>query len=126
MYQQATCYMRFFIRASFYVSLLFFFAASCKKVDEDCGCDGSTSRTIENFPARYSGNGSFVIADTNGAFFNVSACDVVSAWEVSKDEKNWNYIISGDIKKRCLGPNPELQLPAPGGPIHITSIKKNN
>ena len=116
--------MRFIIKAFFL--FLFIFASSCKKekVDTDCGCDGSTNRTIENLQARYTGDGSFIIADTNGDFPYVSACDINNEWEVSKDEKTWNYIISGNIKKRCPGPHPELELPAPGGPIQITFLKK--
>ncbi|MFC5408296.1 hypothetical protein ACFPMF_03175 [Larkinella bovis] len=118
--------MRFFIRTPFYVGILLLLSTSCTRREEDCGCDGSTNRTIENLPARYAGDGAFMIADTNGGFFSVSACAVDPAWEVSYDEKNWNYTLSGDVKKRCLGPHPELVLPAPGGPIRITSIKKNN
>ncbi len=118
--------MRFSIRTLFYFILLFFFASSCAKFEEDCGCDGSAYRTIENLKARYSGDGIFVVADTNGDFFNVTACDVDNTWEVSKDEKIRNYILSGNVKRRCLGPGRELQLPAPGGPIQITYIKKNN
>ncbi|GLU52788.1 hypothetical protein [Dyadobacter frigoris] len=117
--------MRFIIKAPFYFILLFFFVSSCSKGDdEDCGCDGSTYRTIENLQARYSGDGTFVVPDTNVGFLKVSACDVDTAWEISKDEKTWNYTISGNITKTCLGPNPELRLPPSGGPIQITDIKK--
>lgn len=117
--------MCFFIRASFYLILLFLFTSSCtKEIDEDCGCDSSTYRTIENLQARYSGNGSFVVKDTNGDFLYVSACDVDHIWEINKDEKTWNYNISGNVKRICLGPNRELMLPAPGGPIQITYIEK--
>ncbi|WP_221392169.1 hypothetical protein [Dyadobacter sp. NIV53] len=115
--------MRFIIKVSFYYFLLF--ASSCSKErDEDCGCDGSTNLTIENQQARYSGNGSFVVPDKNVGFMQVSACDADSDWEVSKDGKTWNYTMSGNVKRRCPGPNPELELPAPGGPIEITYIKK--
>ena len=118
--------MRFFIRAPFYTILLFLFTSSCsKEEDKDCGCNGSTNRTIENLQARYIGNGSFVVKDTNGDFLNVLACDMDSVWKESKDDKTWNYTISGNIKKTCPGPDPELELPAPGGPIQITYIKNN-
>ena len=118
--------MLLFIRTSFYFILLFLFTSSCteEKVDADCGCDGLTNRTIENLQARYTGNGSFVVKDTIGDFLYVSACDVDSGWEVNNNGKTWNYTLSGYVKKRCPGPNPELELPAPGGPIQITYIEK--
>ncbi|RAI74584.1 hypothetical protein HMF3257_10425 [Spirosoma telluris] len=81
--------------------------------------------TIENLQARYIGDGTFVVPDTMAGSIRVNACDVDTAWEISKDERTWNYIISGNVKKRCLGTHPELELPAPGGPIQITYIKKN-
>ena len=119
--------MRFFIRAPFYFIFLLFFASSCEREDdEDCGCDGSTYRTIENLQARYTGDGHFVAPDANSGFLYLAACGVNGAWEVSKDNKTWNYTISGNIKMRCLGPDRELAFPAPGGPIDITYIKKNN
>lgn len=118
--------MRFFTKAPFYFVLLFFFALSCaKEDDEDCGCDGSTFRTLENIPARYAGNGTFSVPDTMVGIIAVYACDVDTAWEISKDSTNtWNYTISGDLKKVCLGTHPELGLPS-GADIHITAIKKN-
>ncbi|WP_428663098.1 hypothetical protein [Runella sp.] len=117
--------MRFLIKTPFYHILLFFFASSCTKVDRDCGCAGSTYRTIESLQAGYSGNGLFIVADTTGGYLYVSACDVNSSWEVSQNKQTLNYTISGNVKRRCPGPHPELELPAPGGPIQITSIKKN-
>lgn len=119
--------MRFYCNTRLCVILLFLIANSCKKekASKDCGCDGSIYRTIENLQARYSGNGSFAIEDTNATFFYVSACTIDNTWEINQDEKTWNYTVSGNIKKRCPGPNPELELPAPGGPIQITYIKKN-
>lgn len=122
-----TAIMGFSNYSSACVFVLLFIVASCKKgkVDKDCGCGGSTYRTIENLQARYSGNGSFAIADTNATFFYVSACTIDKTWEVNRDEKTWNYTVSGNINRRCPGANPELELPAPGGPIQITYIKKN-
>ena len=78
----------------------------------------------KNLQARYTSDGTFVILDTLAGTMNVHACDVDTAWEISIDEKNWNYTISGNIKNTYLGPNPELRLPPPGGPIQITNIKK--
>lgn len=118
--------MRFFARTPFYFILPFLFTLSCSKgADEDCGCDGSTRRILENLQARYTGDGAFVVPDTMAGFIRVYACDVDTAWETSKDERIWNYTISGDLKKNCLGANPELALPYEGGPIRITFIKKN-
>jgi len=118
--------MRFIVRAPFYFISMFVLASSCSKEgEEDCGCNGSTYRTLENQRARYSGNGAFVVPDSVAGFLQVLACDVDPGWEVSKDEKSWNYTISGNIKRTCLGPNPELVVPRPGGPTQITHIKKN-
>ena len=115
-----------FFRVSFYLILMSIPVFSCKneKVDGDCGCNGSTYHTLENLQARYTGNSNFAISDSIDGYIYVSACDMDNAWEVSNDDKTWNYIISGNVKKRCPGPNPELELPAPGGPIQITYIKK--
>ncbi|KAA0992661.1 hypothetical protein [Dyadobacter aurulentus] len=110
-------------KAQYYCILLLLFT-SCSKNNEDCGCDGSTRRILENLQARYIGDGTFVVPDTLARYMSVYACEVDTAWEISKDEKNWNYVISGNIKNTCLGPNPELRLPPPGGPIQITNIKK--
>lgn len=105
--------------------LLSVLLSSCsKEAEEDCGCDGTTYRNLENLQARYTGDGVFVVPDSMHVYIKVSACDVDTAWEISQDEKVWNYTISGNIKKRCLGPHPELALPAPGGPIQITYLKK--
>ncbi|MCE7071911.1 hypothetical protein LZG74_16450 [Dyadobacter sp. CY327] len=117
--------MRFIQKVSFYFTLLSIFAFACSKKGEDCGCDGSTSRILENRKARYIGDGTFVVPDSISIFISVRACVVDTVWEISKNENNWNYTISGDIKNTCLGPNPELRLRAPGGPIQITFIKKN-
>jgi len=113
-----------FFRVLFYLILMSISAFSCKKekVDEDCGCNGQTYRTLENLQARYTGNGTFAVADSIDGYIYVSACDMDNALEVSNDDKTWNYIISGNVKKRCLGL--DLELPAPGGPIQITYIKK--
>jgi hypothetical protein len=118
--------MRFFSKAPFYYILLFLFSSSCKKekVDEDCGCNGPTYRTLENRQARYTGDGTFAVSDSIDGYIYVSACDLDNAWEINNDEKAWNYTISGNVKKRCPGPNHKLELPAPGGPIQITYIKK--
>ena len=117
--------MRFILTAPFYVLLLSLFVLSCSKNDdEDCGCGGSTRRVLENRQARYVGEGTFVVPDTLAGYMSVYACDVDTSWEISKDENTWNYKISGNIKYTCLGPNPELKLPPPGGPIQITNIKK--
>jgi hypothetical protein len=113
-----------FSKAPFYFIVLFFLVSSCSNDDEDCGCDGPTYRTLEKVQARYTGDGTFAASDSIDGYIYVSACDLDNAWEVSKDEKTWNYTISGNVKKRCPGPNPELELPAPGGPIQITYIKK--
>jgi hypothetical protein len=118
------------IRAPFYFLLVILFSSSCKKskveLQADCGCDGSAYLTIENVQARHAGNGFFVInkTDTNGKLTYGSACDSDSTWEVSTDEKIWNYTISGDLKKRCPSANQEYELTAPGGLLQITSIKK--
>lgn len=116
--------MRFILKISFYGVLLLSFASSCSKDDQDCGCDGSTRRILENVQARYVGEGVLVVPDINSGFIRVYPCDVDTTWEVSKDENTWNYIISGHLKKHCFGPNPELELPYPGGAIKLTSIKK--
>jgi hypothetical protein len=115
-----------FFRIPFYLILMSISAFSCKKekVDEDCGCNGQTYRTLENLQARYTGDGTFAVADSIDGYIYVSACDMDNAWEVSNDDKTWNYIISGNVKKRCLGTDSELELPAPGGSIQITYIKK--
>lgn len=115
--------MRFRLRALFYCILLLSFA-SCSKDDQDCGCGGSTRRILENVQARYAGEGVFVIPDINSGFTQVYPCDVDTTWEISKDENTWNYTISGNLKKHCPGPNPELELPYPGGKIQLTTIKK--
>lgn len=117
--------MRLTPKVTFHFIFVFVFAFACSKNDEDCGCDGSTRRVLENRQARYTGDGTFVVPDTIAGFISVNACDIDTAWEISKDEKNWNYTISGNIKNTCLGPNPELRLPPPGGPIQITNVKKN-
>lgn len=117
--------MYFLTGASWYIILLFLLVSSCTKVDRDCGCEGTTYRTIESLQAGYSGNGLFIVADTTGGYMYVLSCNVNSSWEVSQNRQTLNYTISGNIKRRCPGPHPELELPAPGGPIHITSIKKN-
>jgi hypothetical protein len=113
-----------FTKTSFYLIVLIFLVSSCSKDDEHCGCDGPTYRTLENAQARYTGDGTFAVSDSVEGYIYVSACDIDKAWEVSRDEKTWNYTISGNVKKRCPGPNPELELPAPGGPIEIGYIKK--
>lgn len=117
--------MRLILKVPFYLTLLSSFVFACSKNDEDCGCEGSTRRVLENRLARYLGDGTFVVQDTMARFISVHACDVDTTWEISKDEKNWNYTISGNLKNTCLGPNPELRLPPPGGPIQITYVKKN-
>ena len=117
--------MRFIQKIPFYFVMLSIFAFACSKISEDCGCDGSTSRILDNREARYIGDGTFAVPDSILSLISVRACDVDTAWEISKDENNWNYTISGNIKNTCLGPNPELRLQAPGGPIQITYIKKN-
>ncbi|MCF2442513.1 hypothetical protein L0657_00995 [Dyadobacter sp. CY345] len=123
--------MHFIVQALFFFILLFVFSSSCKKekIEPDCGCDGSVYLTIENLQARHSGNGYFVInkTDTNGNLTYGLACDVDSAWEVSTDEKKWNYIISGNMKNRCPSNlDGQYVLMSPGGWIQITSIIKNN
>lgn len=123
--------MRFIVKTPFFFLFLLVFSSSCKKekIDTDCGCDGSTYLIIENLQARHSGNGYFVInkTDKNGSLTYGWACDVDRTWEVSTDEKIWNYTISGNLKNRCPNSfNGEYVLMAPGGPIQITSIKKNN
>jgi hypothetical protein len=122
--------MRFIAKTSFFFLFLLVFASSCRKekVDVDCGCNGSTAGIIENVQARYSGDGYFVINKnyTNGSLTYGWACDVDSTWEVSTDEKIWNYTISGNLKNRCPSSNGEYVLTAPGGPIQITSIKKDD
>jgi hypothetical protein len=115
--------MRFMLKAICYCILLLSFE-SCSKDDPECGCDGSTRRVLENIQARYVGKGTFVFQDTLAGYLRVYPCDVDPAWEISKDENIWNYIISGNLKKYCPGPNPELELPYPGGKIQLTNIKK--
>lgn len=104
---------------------ILFLATSCSKMDKDCGCGGSTYLTIDSMPASYSGDGYFIVKDSIAGYLHVSACDVKSDWEVSKSQQSWNYIISANVKRRCPGPNPELELPAPGGPIDIIYLRKN-
>lgn len=121
--------MRFIVKTPFFFLLIFVFSSSCKKekIDTDCGCSGSTYLTIQNQQARYSGNGYFVInkTDTNGSLTYGWACDIDSTWEVSTDEKIWNYTISGNLKKRCPVKGHEYMSMSPGGPIQITYIKTN-
>jgi hypothetical protein len=115
---------------SFILLGLIIFSSSCKKekVDTDCGCDGSTYLAIENEEARYAGNGHFVINTPvrNGGLVYGTSCKVDSTWEVSVDEKIWNYTLSGNLKRRCesIFDGRNLSM-APGGPMQITSIKKN-
>ncbi|QRR01472.1 hypothetical protein [Dyadobacter sandarakinus] len=118
--------MHSIFKAAFLILLVSLFALSCSKenIDEDCGCGGSTSQVLENRKARYIGEGTFFVPDTLTGGLSVHACDVDASWEIGKDENTWNYTISGNIKSTCLGPNPELRLRAPGGPIQITSIKE--
>ena len=125
-----TSSMRFIAKTSFFFLFLLVFSSSCRKekIETDCGCNGSTILLIENVQARHSGNGYFVInkTDTNGSLTYGWACDVDSTWEVSTDEKIWNYIISGNLKKKCPSSNGEYLLTAPGGPIQIKSIRRND
>ncbi|MFD1143687.1 hypothetical protein ACFQ4C_21340 [Larkinella insperata] len=116
--------MRLVSKSGFFLIYLLSVVSSCTPEKEDCGCGGSTYRTLDNLPARYTGEGTFVVPDSAAGFLSLSACDVDPAWEVSRDVASWNYTLSGQIKRTCLGPNPELRLPSPGGPIQITSIKK--
>jgi len=122
--------MRFIVKTPFFFLLFFVFSSSCKKekIDTDCGCNGLTYLTIENLQARHSGNGYFVInkTDTNGSLTYGWACELDSTWEVSTDEKIWNYTISGNLRKRCPSSNGEYVLTVPGGLMQITSIKKND
>jgi hypothetical protein len=116
--------MRPFSKDSFCLILLFSVAFSCTTEKEDCGCSGAVYRTLEKLQARYTGEGTFVVTDSIGGLLHLYVCDVDPAWEVSKDTTSWNYTISGNVKRTCLGPNPELRLPSPGGPIQITYIQK--
>jgi ABC-type oligopeptide transport system substrate-binding subunit len=116
--------MRFMLSALLYCILLLPFASSCSKNNQDCGCNGSTRRILENVQAQYTGEGVFVVPDINSGFIQVYPCEVDTTWEISKDENTWNYTISGDLKKHCFGPNPELELPYPGGKIRLTNIQK--
>ncbi|MCF0068828.1 hypothetical protein LZD49_00005 [Dyadobacter sp. CY261] len=116
--------MRLILNAPFYGILLLCFLSSCSKDEQDCGCDGSTRRIFENVQARYVGEGMFVVPDTMAGFLRLYPCDVDTTWEVSEDRNTWNYTISGNLKKYCPGPNPELELPYGGGKIQLTNIKK--
>lgn len=108
-----------------YFVLLFLLVSSCSKDKEDCGCEGSTRRVLENTQARYIGEGTFIVPDFTNESMKVKACDINPSWIVSKDSSDWNYTIWGNLKARCLGPHPERQLPAPGGPIQIIHVEKN-
>lgn len=112
------------LKARFYITLLLLAVLSCSEDDEDCGCDGSTRRVLENLKARYVGEGIFIVPDTLAGYLKVYPCDVDTDWEISKDENTWNYTISGNLKKNCLGRNPEFALPSAGGKIQLTNIRK--
>lgn len=122
---QTIYFMHLIYKAPIYFILISIFASSCSKNGEDCGCDGSTRRVLENVKARYVGEGVFVVSDTIAGFFNIYPCDIDTTWEISKGENTWNYTISGDLKKYCPGPNPESESPYIGGKIQLTNIKKN-
>jgi hypothetical protein len=123
--------MRIIPKTLFICLFFLIFSTSCKKekVDADCGCDSATYLSIENLQARHIGNGTFVInkTDTNGSLTYGFACDVDGTWEVSTDEKIWNYTLSGNLKSRCQSTFESRNLSMiPGGPIQITFIQKND
>lgn len=120
--------MRKLIKTSCFLILMPFLLTACKKDEdvEDCDCAGSTFGIIENTPASYSANGVFLVKDPRIGMVSYYDCDRSRQWEVSKTDTTFNYTISGNLKRKCLGPNPELIITAPGGPIELTDVKKND
>lgn len=109
--------------------IILLFASSCKKKEAalDCGCDGSTYAKVENAEASYLGNGYFVInkIDQHDHLTYGWACVVDTNWTKSTDPGIYNYVISGNLKNRCPTPGDAFYSMLPGGPLQITSIRKN-
>ncbi|WP_221393861.1 hypothetical protein [Dyadobacter sp. NIV53] len=102
-------------------------ALSCKDKDPnaDCGCDGSTTKVVENVKGSYLGSNSFVIRISydNNIFYEtyVSACNISDTLKITTDIKKPNYIISGNIKKECF--TDLMTLTARPSQFEIKSIK---
>ena len=121
--------MALYSKIQFYlVCLSLITALSCKDKDKDpnadCGCDGSTSKVVENVKGSYTGNNGFVLyisyeSNTVSRAY-VSACNIADTLKITPDAQNPDYIISGNIKKGCFQGESLILIPSP---FEIKSIK---
>ena len=121
--------MAFYSKIQFYIlCLLLITAFSCKDKDKDpnadCGCDGSTTKVVENVKGSYLGNSNLLLRYTKGdstfSYTYVAACYFSDTLKITPDIKNPDYIISGNLKNNCFLGETYMIVPSP---FEVKSIK---